>query len=325
MASLLTDVMDSSFGGYDCPIVGYRGSDPPLENDACHGVDLFALFDPATVHSSPTENFGFDHVILGQDPACTGFLLESNDILGYDITAPDVSSLDGNSEFDLESLVAETRLPPPLVRMDTQPATSVSATLADFSFSSWKIPCEASAPGSPDSGFYSVESPCSTSISEDEPSPCATPAPAAIAKANVTPEFHVSAEDIQYLESLLEESANSDAPATQQLGSQSLASVILEPCAKLPIKTTSRHKTSSRPNKSLTTAEKKERKRAQNKNAATRYREKRRAEARVVSEEQSVMEDKNRDLKDKVTLLTREIQYMKELLIEVYKTKGLVE
>lgn len=68
MASLLKDTMDSSFGGYDCPMMGYQGSDqlPPFEIDACHGVELFAAFEPATVHTSTLGNFGFDHEILGQ-------------------------------------------------------------------------------------------------------------------------------------------------------------------------------------------------------------------------------------------------------------------
>lgn len=234
--------------------------------------------------------------------------------------APEVES---NAVFDLESLVAETQLPaltPQSARLDTQPETSSS--LADFSFSSWKMPCESSAPGSPDSGIYSVESPGSIQTSEDEPSPCATPAPKAIDICQITPDLCVSAEDIQYLESLLEESAYSGVSATQHSNTNSLPTIGVERCPKLLRKS---QKPPSRPGKSLSGAEKKERKRAQNKNAATRYREKKRAEAKVVYEEQTKMEDKNRDLKDKVTLLTREIQYMKELLIEVYKTKGLVE
>lgn len=68
MALLLKDAMDSSFGGYDCPVMAYNwGNDqlPPFENDASYG-DFLAVFEPATVHTSTTDNFGFDHVILGQ-------------------------------------------------------------------------------------------------------------------------------------------------------------------------------------------------------------------------------------------------------------------
>lgn len=257
---------------------------------------------------------------------CTGSLLESNDILGSDIMATDVCSYDGNSIFDLESLVAETQ-PPPLVQLDAPLETSATTTsIADFSFSSWKI-AESSAPGSPDSGFYSVKSPSSAGISEDESSPCETPVPVAITSTHAMPGLQVSAEDIQYLETLLQESANADPPSALYSDPHAPSTLALEHSVKLPIKTTSRKspKASSRSTKSLSSTEKKERKRAQNKNAATRYREKKRAEANVVFDEQSKMEDKNRDLKDKVTLLTREIQYMKELLIEVYKTKGLIE
>jgi len=78
---------------------------------------------------------------------------------------------------------------------------------------------------------------------------------------------------------------------------------------------------STRP--STTQLSKKERKREQNKNAAIRYREKKRAEAEVVHSEERVLEDKNTALKKRVDSMTNEIQYLKDLLKEVYKAKGL--
>lgn len=68
---------------------------------------------------------------------------------------------------------------------------------------------------------------------------------------------------------------------------------------------------------------KKERKREQNKNAAIRYREKKRAEAEVVTTEERQLEEKNKSLKNKVESMTNEITYLKDLLREVYKAKGL--
>lgn len=77
--------------------------------------------------------------------------------------------------------------------------------------------------------------------------------------------------------------------------------------------------------KSLSTKEKKERKRAQNKSAATRYREKKRSEFQTVDAQMKTQEEKNRSLKDKVNQITREMQYLKDLLIEVYRTKGIIK
>lgn len=71
------------------------------------------------------------------------------------------------------------------------------------------------------------------------------------------------------------------------------------------------------------TEEKKQRKMAQNKAAATRYRQKKRQEAELVNNECDELEGKNKTLKDKVEQMTNEIQYLKNLLTEVYKAKGM--
>ncbi|XP_071106700.1 activating transcription factor of chaperone-like [Haliotis cracherodii] len=67
---------------------------------------------------------------------------------------------------------------------------------------------------------------------------------------------------------------------------------------------------------------KKDKKKLQNKNAAIRYRQKKKAEAEDVKSEENGLEDKNKELHDKVDQLTREIQYMKDLMSEVLKAKG---
>ncbi|XP_078482192.1 transcription factor protein [Ciona intestinalis] len=80
-----------------------------------------------------------------------------------------------------------------------------------------------------------------------------------------------------------------------------------------------------RKSKVTTTVERKQRKRDQNKNAATRYRERKRLEFSKQESEQRVLEDKNKSLHDNVNRVTREIEYLKELMIEVYKIKGLIK
>lgn len=68
-------------------------------------------------------------------------------------------------------------------------------------------------------------------------------------------------------------------------------------------------------------ADKKVRKKVQNKNAATRYRVKKRIEKLSLSEQEGSLVDRNKELKEKVESLQREISYMKELMSEIQKAK----
>lgn len=65
----------------------------------------------------------------------------------------------------------------------------------------------------------------------------------------------------------------------------------------------------------------KKRKREQNKDAATRYRVKKREEEELVQKELTGLEKDNVELKEQVTSLSKEIEYLKNLMLEVYKTK----
>jgi len=67
----------------------------------------------------------------------------------------------------------------------------------------------------------------------------------------------------------------------------------------------------------------KQRKKIQNKDAALRYRQKKKAESKSAEVECAELEKKNEELKDKVDGLSREIGYLKDLMSEVYKAKGL--
>lgn len=69
--------------------------------------------------------------------------------------------------------------------------------------------------------------------------------------------------------------------------------------------------------------DRKERKRIQNRNAAIRYREKKRAERGTIHSEEDILQDKNKELKTKVEHLSNEINYMKTLLTEVCEARGL--
>ncbi|XP_040044464.2 uncharacterized protein LOC120826344 isoform X1 [Gasterosteus aculeatus] len=75
------------------------------------------------------------------------------------------------------------------------------------------------------------------------------------------------------------------------------------------------------------TGERKQKKRDQNKTAAhsplrCRYRLRKRAELDSLEEELHGLEGQNRELRDKAESVEREIQYVKDLLIEVYKARS---
>jgi len=69
--------------------------------------------------------------------------------------------------------------------------------------------------------------------------------------------------------------------------------------------------------------ERKMRKKQQNKDAATRYRQKKKEEQSLINDECDVLEARNSVLHDKVDSMTKEINYLKDLLAEVYAAKGL--
>lgn len=67
------------------------------------------------------------------------------------------------------------------------------------------------------------------------------------------------------------------------------------------------------------------RKKEQNKNAATRYRMKKKAEVSTIVQEERGLEETNTGLKTKLTDLQREITYLKGLMRDVFRAKGLVQ
>ncbi|KAJ8345741.1 hypothetical protein SKAU_G00299340 [Synaphobranchus kaupii] len=68
--------------------------------------------------------------------------------------------------------------------------------------------------------------------------------------------------------------------------------------------------------------EKKLKKMAQNKTAATRYRQKKRAEQEALDSECADLEQRNRELEEKAESISKEIQYLKDLIEEVRKAKS---
>ncbi|TEA25502.1 hypothetical protein DBR06_SOUSAS11710112 [Sousa chinensis] len=76
------------------------------------------------------------------------------------------------------------------------------------------------------------------------------------------------------------------------------------------------------PNPADTRGDRKQKKRDQNKSAALRYRQRKRAEGEALEGECQGLEARNRELRERAESVEREIQYVKDLLIEVYKARS---
>lgn len=74
-----------------------------------------------------------------------------------------------------------------------------------------------------------------------------------------------------------------------------------------------------------TTSKRKERKKYQNRNAATKYRQKKRAETEAISTEEQALETKNKELKETVQSLETEINYLKGFMREIMAARGLIK
>ncbi|KAL6053662.1 hypothetical protein STEG23_018895 [Scotinomys teguina] len=76
------------------------------------------------------------------------------------------------------------------------------------------------------------------------------------------------------------------------------------------------------PSPATTRGDRKQKKRDQNKSAALRYRQRKRAEGEALEGECQGLEARNRELRERAESVEREIQYVKDLLIEVYKARS---
>ncbi|KAM6222267.1 cyclic AMP-dependent transcription factor ATF-5 [Rhynchocyon petersi] len=76
------------------------------------------------------------------------------------------------------------------------------------------------------------------------------------------------------------------------------------------------------PSPAAARGDRKQKKRDQNKSAALRYRQRKRAEGEALEGECQGLEARNRELRERAESVEREIQYVKDLLIEVYKARS---
>nr|CAD7407176.1 unnamed protein product [Timema cristinae] len=128
------------------------------------------------------------------------------------------------------------------------------------------------------------------------------------------------------------ESDNSFAPPSPSTSSNSSFGSTEEdpewaPSSPGPVKVTGggRKRGGAKPYSRGAPEEKKLRKKEQNKNAATRYRQKKRAEVEVIVSEEKGLEDINKELTANVSELQREIKYLKNLMRDAFRRRGLIK
>ena len=90
---------------------------------------------------------------------------------------------------------------------------------------------------------------------------------------------------------------------------------------ELPLKRRMSDPTPQGPKPKVKTPEQKQRKRVQNRNAATRYRSKKRSEQEVLNGKCAELEHENAELKNKIESRQQEIEYLKNLIIDVFSKK----
>ena len=142
------------------------------------------------------------------------------------------------------------------------------------------------------------------------------------------PEQHVpDVESIADFKSLLELYLNAARRSSQDVGplaAHAEDDVFLAD-SPLPTKSLSKGNMSEpatpSPKGKVKTPEQKQRKRLQNRNAATRYRSKKRSEQEILNAKCKELEDQNAKLRKRVESKQQEVKYLKELIIDVFNRK----
>lgn len=149
-------------------------------------------------------------------------------------------------------------------------------------------------------------------------------APAAPAPVpDVAPNLDCGYEDV---EELVRHRAAQLASPLHSADSASVSSQSSPPSSPRSSYTDDEWSSSSRPKPySRPSDDRRSRKKEQNKNAATRYRQKKKAEIEELLNEEQQMRERNSKLSDKCSDLQREIRYLKGLMRDLYKAKGLIK
>lgn len=145
------------------------------------------------------------------------------------------------------------------------------------------------------------------------------------ASEEVSAEAILSPVSLEEVESLLSSEPCSPQSVSDSVVESPKEMSYLEAQLKAPLPPKRRGRQPAPYQKVCKSTDRKQRKKQQNKDAALRYRMKKKEENSSITAECDELEEKNRQLKEKVDTMTREINYLKSLMAEVYKAKGLLK
>ncbi|XP_064595513.1 cyclic AMP-dependent transcription factor ATF-5-like [Liolophura sinensis] len=308
MGSFPLDAMDTASLLDDAQLVSLKKIQGDLYNidnihqDVDHG--LFPDLLPLDHYSDPLsldwmENVDLSH-LLDKTTEVQDEINQAQHALPITVQPEDIDLL--------QSLLQDTseQLTPP-DSPDAQVAPQIDLTDVNFDHqAAWEV---INSPLSP----QDVENLLSPSSSV-EVTPCASPVPSQSPPASSphSPTGHdLSTIDISSI--LPEQNVSTKTrPTPYERTSKRKAAVRKQ----LDLHQDSDHDFSFRANEKLS---KRERKKLQNKNAATKYRLKKKQESSLIVSEEKGLEDRNKELRDKVDQLTREISCMKDVLGDIYK------
>ncbi|XP_077979583.1 uncharacterized protein LOC144434929 [Glandiceps talaboti] len=311
--------------------IGVKGT--PVDKNAV--LDTANIFPGLDELEEPLEDWMTEKIDFGQLDAADNFLGQPSDDSELMVLAPLGDSLHklevSTSDLELlNSLVVDHNIPP----QPPAPEEDIAPNLLALSPSPVSsLPTSRSA--SPTTVF-TIPSPIGTETGE-----LINPIPAATLLSTLVQQ---SKEDLAVQLPLSQNSPIPSTPISASLQfplisqqcltppvspSSSTTSFVLSTVTKDKIKDKPKRDPPKRTKSKLKTVggirvDKKSRKRAQNKEAATRYREKKREEANARQSVEDVLEKRNKDLREQVDSITREIKYMKDLMADVYKAKGLI-
>lgn len=139
-------------------------------------------------------------------------------------------------------------------------------------------------------------------------------------------EYECELQSVEHLEDLVRHRASQFAQLPEPSSGSTCTSPRSSPPSSPRSSTDEEWSCSSRPKPySRNVDDRRSRKKEQNKNAATRYRQKKKAEIEVLLNEEQTLRIRHTELGDKCSDLQREIRYIKGLMRDLLKAKGLIK
>ncbi|KAM4611839.1 cyclic AMP-dependent transcription factor ATF-4 [Polymixia lowei] len=349
-----SDLLNAHIGADDGKEDAFSGMDWMAEKIDLSDLDLDSLIGSCASDESPSSPEELlasldSHMDLDIDPF-TAPIPAQHDVLGLDLPLPDLPSLPlelpepGSAEVEMSEVASDQEevlkteppspdpsQPPPspaytlelgsevdVLEVD-KTAPALTATVIPDSIGAIQTTAPIVLSLSPSAQFVVVLAP------KDEPALVSLPNPPSVKTSTLSSDCDSDSgiESVSGSPPRLPSPSPSPSPPLTPSTSTSAGSSRTKPYSKTepssPSPKAPKVKSVSGAPKVV---EKKLKKMEQNKTAATRYRQKKRAEQEVLNTECTELENRNRELAEKAESISKEIQYLKDLMEEVRNAKN---